>query len=229
MLAMTGMATAVPEWRFDPPEEVLQSRLFFARGFMLVSGLFDELTLRALHTEAEAVRAEGQRGYVAHSDGTEGRGGAPARAYRSAPCGAIHRSLFGCRQMAETLGTLCGVTVSSTGGGTYSYYERLGDFLALHRDILQCDIALIAALTDPPETRGGELTIYPKFIRAPLSRVRAAGRAFGMGLPLKRGQAAVLLGGLVPHEVLPMSEGQERIVAINCYRVQPASRGDSMA
>jgi len=48
-------------------------------------------------------------------------------------------------------------------------------------------------------------------------------------LPLKRGQAAVLLGGLVPHEVLPMSEGQERIVAINCYRVQPASHGDSMA
>ncbi|HEY6375477.1 MAG TPA: hypothetical protein VIX90_08120, partial [Edaphobacter sp.] len=73
----------------------------------------------------------------------------------------------------------------------------------------------------------GELVIYPQFIREPLSTVRSAGRAAGTFIPLDRGQTIILLGGLVPHEVAPSGAGQERIVAINCYRVETADATDS--
>jgi hypothetical protein len=33
----------------------------------------------------------------------------------------------------------------------------------------------------------------------------------------------ILLGGILPHEVAPTSPGQERIVAINCYRALTAT------
>jgi hypothetical protein len=222
------VSTSITNWVFDPPREIVQSRLFSAGGYLVVSGLFDEETLRALRAEANLVRAEGQRAYVAHSDGTEGRGGAPARAYRSAPGSNLHQGLYGCRQMAETVGRLSGVNISPTGGGTYSYYEQAGDFLALHRDVLQCDIALVTALSDHTGSGStGELMVYPKFVRETLSTVRTAGRACGSSLPLARGQTVILLGGLVPHEVVPMCAGQERIVAINCYRARTSEGGGS--
>ena len=122
--------------------------------------------------------------------------------------------------MTERLAQVCGLRVAATGSGTYSYYEQAGDFLAVHRDVLQCDLAVITSLThcamDRPD---GELVVYPDMIREPLSTVRAAGRIAGRSVPLDRGHTAILLGGIVPHEVAPTGTGQERIVAINCYRV----------
>ena len=228
MLANNDPSTAANEWQFNPPEEVLQSRLFASGGYLVVAGLFEEETLQALRAEAEAARLEGRRAIVPDSDGTEGRGGVPARCYRSGAGGELHWGLHGCEQMAETLGRLCGVTVTATGGGTYSYYEEPGDFLAVHRDVLQCDIAVITSLTHSRvEGSSGELVIYPEFIREPLSTVRSVGRAAGTFIPLDRGQTIILLGGLVPHEVAPTNPGQERIVAINCYRVDTADASDS--
>lgn len=209
------------EWRFDPPPEVLDSRILANGGYFVLSGLFDEATLAALRGEAEGFRAEAVRQFVADSDGTEGRGGSPARSFRSGRGGELHWGLHGSPQMLETLARLCGATVSPSGSGTYSFYEQPGDFLALHRDILQCDLAVITCLTsqDRGDVAAGELTVYPDFIRDPLSVVRAAGRRYGIPVALDRGHTVVLLGGLVPHEVTPTCEGQERIVAINCYRV----------
>jgi hypothetical protein len=63
------------DWRFDPPAEVLQSRLFATGGYLIVRGLFDEETLRDLRTEADRVRTEAERMLVAESDGAEGRRG----------------------------------------------------------------------------------------------------------------------------------------------------------
>ena len=228
MLANDDPSTAINEWQFNPPEEVLQSRLFAAGGYFVVAGLFDEDTLQALRAEAETARLEGRRAIVADSDGTEGRGGVPARCYRSGAGGELHWGLHGCEQMTETLTHVCGARVSATGGGTFSYYEEEGDFLAVHRDVLQCDIAVITSLTHSRvEGSTGELVIYPQFIREPLSTVRSVGRSAGTFIPLDRGQTIILLGGLVPHEVAPTSAGQERIVAINCYRVETADAADS--
>jgi hypothetical protein len=208
------------DWQFEPPAEVLQSRLFAAGGYLVVCGLFDEETLCDLRAEADLVRDEAERMILAESDGAEGRGGFPARAYRSGPGGDLHWGLHGCRQMTDTLAGVCGLSVTPTGSGTYSYYEETGDFLAVHRDVLQCDIAVITSLTACAMDRAeGELVVYPDFLREPLSAVRAAGRSAGRPIPLDRGHTIILLGGIVPHEVAPASPGQERIVAINCYRV----------
>jgi hypothetical protein len=220
MLAVSDPSIAARDWHFCPPEEILQSRLLAAGGYLVVRGLFDEETLQGLRAEADIVRLEAERMLVADSDGTEGRGGYPARAYRAGPGGDLHWGLHGCQQMAETLGGLCGFAVSATGGGTYSYYEETGDFLAVHRDVLQCDVAVITSLTNWADGSTGELVVYPEFIREPLSKVRSAGRVSGTYVPLDRGHTIILLGGIVPHEVAPTCAGQERIVAINCYCAQ---------
>jgi hypothetical protein len=212
------------DWQFDPPAEVLQSRLFAAGGYLVVRGLFDEETLQDLREEAEQVRIEAERMLVAESDGTEGRGGFPARAYRSGPGLELHWGLHGCQQMAETLAAVCGVGVSASGRGTYSYYEQTGDFLGVHRDVLQCDLAIITSLTRcTMDCPAGELVVYPNLIREPLSTARAAGRSAGTSVPLDLGHTMILLGGILPHEVAPTSPGQERIVAISCYRALTAS------
>jgi hypothetical protein len=228
MLTMSDPSVAACDWRFNPPVEILQSPLFAAGGYLVVRGLFDEETLQALREEADIVRIEAERMLVADSDGTEGRGGFPARAYRSGGGGDLHWGLHGCQQMAETLRRVCGIAVSATGCGTYSYYEQTGDFLAVHRDVIQCDIAVITSLTNcMVDCASGELVVYPEFIREPLSIVRAAGRTAGTSVPLDRGHTIILLGGIVPHEVAPTCPGQERIVAINCYRALTADALDS--
>ena len=233
MLAMmdapTAVSTAVKEWTYDPPAEVLASRLFAAGGYFVVSGLFDEATLAGLRAEAEAARPEGVRQYLAESDGSEGRGGSPARAFRSGRGSDLHWGLHGSPEMKASLERLCGVTVTPTGSGSFSYYEQPGDFLALHRDILQCDLTLITCLTARRSSGpSGELTIYPGLIREPLSCVRAIGRQAGSVVALEPGYSVVILGGLVPHEVTPTGEGQERIVAINCFRIETEAAGDAL-
>ena len=216
------------DWQFDPPAEVLQSRLFAAGGYLVVRGLFDDDTLNDLRAEAERARIDAERMLVAESDGTEGRGGSPARAYRSGAGGELHWGLHGCEEMAETLARVSGLSVSPTGSGTYSFYEEAGDFLAVHRDVLQCDLAVITSLTRCEMDRSaGELVVYPDLIREPLSKVRAAGRGAGTSVPLDRGHTIILLGGIVPHEVAPACAGQERIVAINCYRALTTTRTDA--
>ncbi len=212
------------DWQFDPPTEVLQSRLFAADGYLVVRGLFDEETLRDLRAEADRVRVDAERMLVAESDGAEGRGGFPARAHRSGGGGDLHWGLHGCPEMTEALAAICGLRVAPAGSGTYSYYEETGDFLAVHRDVLQCDIAVITSLTARAMDRAaGELIVYPGLMREPLSAVRAAGRNAGVPVPLERGHTAILLGGIVPHEVAPACPGQERIVSINCYHVLTAA------
>jgi hypothetical protein len=221
MLAVSDVSVAVQDWQFNPPEQILQSRLLAAGGYLVVRGLFDEETLQGLRAEAEMARAKAERMLLVDSDGTEGRGGFPARAYLAGNGGDLHWGLHGCQQMADTLGRLCGFAVSPTGGGTYSYYEQAGDFLAVHRDVLQCDVAVITSLTNcAADGSTGELVVYPEFIREPLSAVRSAGRASGTAVPLDRGHTVILLGGVLPHEVAPTCAGQQRIVAINCYRAQ---------
>src|SRR6202046_5768375 len=94
------------DWQFAPPAEVLQSRLLAAGGYLVVRGFFDEATLQDLRAEADQVRIEAQRMLVTDSDGTEGRGGFPARACGSGPGRDLHWGLHGCQQMAETLASV---------------------------------------------------------------------------------------------------------------------------
>ena len=60
------------------------------------------------------------------------------------------------------------------GLGSFSYYEP-GDFLALHRDIVTCDVTLLTCLRDTaagtPDRSG--LRIYPAYARLPLTQLRS--------------------------------------------------------
>ena len=215
-----GLSTGIDGWDFDPPQEILQSRLFAQGGYLVVDGLFDEETLKALRAEADMVRVQGYAAVCRirterRAGGRPGAGLSPGYGRRP-PLGSVWmpangrytrqamwgRSLLNWRQVLLLL-------------------RAGGDFLALHRDILQCDIAVITSLTHSiVDGSTGELTVYPEFIHEPLSTVRRAGRASSTSVPLDRGQTAILLGGIVPHEVVPTCAGQDRIVAVNCYRVQ---------
>jgi hypothetical protein len=204
----------------DIPRWLLGSRLYANGGYLLAPGLLGPETLDGLRAEADIARPRGSRGVVAQSDGTEYRGGSPARAYRSAPGEGLHWALHASSRMVDALSRWCGVAAEPTGAGTYSYYEQAGDFLALHRDVVNCDMALITCLTlrDGDGASGG-LLVYPNHMHDPISTVRAAGRSAGVAVPMVQGDTVALLGGIVAHEVTPASPSQERIVAIMCYRL----------
>jgi hypothetical protein len=173
-----------------------------------------------LKAEAEDARPLGQRAILPISDRTEGRGGSPARALRSSPCGEVHRALHASRQFTDAISEVCGIAVSSTGVGTYHYYESEGDFFALHRDFVGCDIAVITCISQRlTEQPMGGLLVYPNLFCLGLSQVRAAGKVMSLAIPLGPGETAILLGGQLPHEVTPVAAGQDRVVAVNCYRL----------
>ena len=205
-------------WAPNISPAVARSRLYGEHGIMLARGLFDADTLDVLLGEAQALRSNAVRGSVATSNGTEGRGGSPARDFVSASGGALHWGLHGSGGILAALSRLCGIAIAATGSGTYSYYER-GDFLAIHRDVCSCDVAVITCLADATAGKGGGLLVYPAFVDEPISAACAAGRALGVPVVLEPGDTAILLGGLVPHEVTPVEA--ERVVAIMCYRAEP--------
>ncbi len=203
------------------PRALMTSRIWSQGGYAAVSGMIGRGLLDALKAEAEGARPLGQRTIQPISDGTEGRGGSPARALRSSPCGEVHRALHASRQFTDAISEICGIAVSSTGVGTYHYYKREGDFFALHRDFVGCDIAVITCISERlTEQPMGGLLVYPNLFCQALSEVRAAGKSMGLAVPLGVRESAVLLGGVLPHEVTPVAGGQHRVVAVNCYRLR---------
>jgi hypothetical protein len=51
----------------------------------------------------------------------------------------------------------------------------------------------------------------------PLTQLRAEDAPAHIDISLDRGQTAVLLGGIVPHEVLPMAAHQHRTISVVCF------------
>jgi hypothetical protein len=202
------------------PRSLAASRIWSQGGYAAVSGMIGRSLLDALKAEAESARPLGQRIALPFSIRTEERGGSPARALRSLPCGQVHRALHASSQLVDAIGEICGVAVTSTGVGTYHFYEREGDFFALHRDFVGCDVAVITCISQrTTEHPMGELLVYPNLFHQGLSQVCAAGKAMSVSIPLVPGDTAILLGGLLPHEVTPVAAGQDRVVAVNCYRL----------
>ena len=216
---MTSVAS-IPEI----PPEIRTSALFARGGFAVIRGLFREEDFRELVAEAVSARAKGRRNELALSEMPEERGGSPCRAFTSAPGRSVQWRLFSAPALLGWLRKVCDLWVQPTGGGSFTYYENAGDFLALHRDIITCDLAVITCLKETaPANPGGGLLLYPKHVMASLSSVRMAGRAAATPAPLRYGDTIVLLGGIVPHEVMPTEPQQERIVSVMCYRVLPDS------
>jgi hypothetical protein len=131
------------------PASLTASRIWSQGGYSAVSGLIGRSFLDALKAEAESARLRGQRTSLETSEGGENRGGNPARALRSSPCGELHRALYASPQLTDAISEICGVAVASSGVGTYHFYECEGYFFALHRDFVGCDIAAYAIVSGP--------------------------------------------------------------------------------
>ncbi|HEY7492331.1 MAG TPA: hypothetical protein VIH59_14630, partial [Candidatus Tectomicrobia bacterium] len=191
-------------------------------GFEVFAGLLDNNTLRLMLSEAVSLIATAQANEVPVSDAEDVRGGKPARRFLSALGGPVLDAFYKAAWLQRFLCQVIDAPLSPTGGcGTYTYYARPGDFLALHRDIATCDLAVIPCLYDRPDPdgQGGMLYLYPDRLFEPLWTIDQSAEQGVVRLRLTPGQTLVLFGGIVPHAVLPTAAGQVRIIAPLCYRV----------
>jgi hypothetical protein len=196
-------------------------------GYFVIDRLPDRTTFEALRAEAWAAYATADRQDCESDDGEELRGGAPARRLYSAGAGPVQDAFYHDLAVRQALGDLCGVTVTPSGSrGSYSYYNTPGDYLALHRDIETCDVTFITCLHDDgdPRSVSGVLLVYPDRLEAPLSELRAQPAVGAVPVKLRAGQSVVLLGGIVPHQVLPAAPGQTRVISALCYVASPRCR-----
>jgi hypothetical protein len=210
------------------PDVIQRSPLYQRGGFVLLDHLLESSNLAQLQRESLALNSQAAENVMLETDrsGFEihfGRGGSPARKFLSAQGGTVQDAFYQSLALSTMLETLCQTRIKPTGArGTYSFYARDGDFLALHRDILQCDLTLITCLFDHTKgaanNLGGVLRLYPNYNLQPLSSINPHSPSHD--LRLKVGQSLALLGGIVPHEILPTIPGQIRIVSVLCFEIQ---------
>jgi hypothetical protein len=205
----------------DRDRELIESAFLARGGCVVLQGLFGVDALNALRHEAMEAARQAGRASSTGSGAEDWRGGDPARAYWCAASGKVQWTLLSDSATASTLSELCGLRIQITGAGSYSYYNEIGDFLAVHRDVVRCDLALLTCLEEQPPPQGsrGVLRVYPAYARQPLSSFRAEGNPSGVDVPLSVGESALLLGGIVPHEVTPMAAGQRRTMSVSCFKL----------
>lgn len=204
------------------PNSLRRSRLLSRGGFDLYEGLLDERFREQLLAEALEQCIEALECDIPASDGEEIRGGIPARRFLNAMGGPVQDAFYRAPWVLNFLRQLTAPSLVPTGvRGTYSYYVRTGDFLAVHRDIQTCDLAVITCLQDGAvvEGDGGNLCLYPDRFLEPLSAVRSTPEEGALRLRLDAGQTIALCGGIIPHALLPVAEGQKRIVSVLCYHI----------
>lgn len=203
------------------PEVIRRSHLMKRGGFEVFEGLVDEKLRRDMLAEAVALLPHATRCEVLTSDDQEVRGGRPRRAFSNGQGGPLQHAFNQSPAVLEFLRRLTSPGLTLTGEiGTYSYYIKAGDYLDIHRDIVTCDVAVITCLHDRVLTDGdgGYLCLYPQRTSEPLSWIRATPGAGAVKVRVGVGQTIVLYGGIVPHALLPVAEGQARIVSVLCYR-----------
>lgn len=205
----------------DPVQALVAGLLGRAGGVAVFDGVPDPFTCQALAYEAREAYPGSTRQGLEQGDEADGRGGTPSRALQTAGGSHVQDALYSSPWLHAFLSAQCGHPIVPSGNrGSYSYYVEPGDFLGLHLDVDTCDVTLITVLhdgTDPAGPAGG-LAVYPDALGAPLRQVRAAPEA-GISLVKARpGQSIVILGGLVPHRVLPLGPSGQRIISALCFR-----------
>ncbi len=125
------------------------------------------------------------------------------------------RSLYLAPVLCELLAELTSMSWRPSGtDGSYSYYETPGHHLGVHRDVAECDLAVITCVerwgSVPP------LQIYPNDLRTPIGEVDLTGGDI-VEVDLRAGESLVLLGGVVPHRLPPLVGAGGRTVAPLCF------------
>lgn len=197
-------------------------------GFDVFEGLPDRETCARLLGEARQRAATAKPSEIPFADNEEVRGGQPARRFLSASGGAMQTEFYQHGGLARFLETICNAAIVPSGAqGTYTYYARQGDHLALHRDIETCDVSVITCLLDhhEPASTGSCTRLYPSRQNEPLSMIRAYPDCGAVNVRLAPGQTMVVFGGMVPHLITPLGAGERRIVSVLCFRARVEDRG----
>ena len=198
---------------------LLQGPLFRSGGVAVVDGIADERTIAALCAEAQANYAMADRQVcdVVTSDNCDGRGGVPPRQLSTAPGGPAQDELYRSPYLHAFLSQLCGGPIRPSGSrGSYSYYVAPDDHLGLHLDIVTCDVTVISVLADSSLDQGGALAVQRGNVGVPLSVLRRSPHIGEEVVKPTAGSTIVILGGLVPHRVLPLTAGQ-RVISALCF------------
>jgi hypothetical protein len=205
------------------PDALLRSPLLAqGNGFGVFAGLPDPYTFEALFSEASELYPSATAQECDEPDVEEVRGGKPRRSLLTSTAGPIQDAWYASTYLRQFLSAQLGLPVVPAGNrGSYSYYARKGDFLDLHRDVDTCDVTVITAIHDnsAPTDAGGALVLYPGKVGEPLSTIRAQPEVGAYPIKLLPRQTIVLLGGVTPHRVAPVVEGQVRIISALCFRV----------
>jgi hypothetical protein len=210
------------------PRAVWRSPLARSGGVFVTENLLDSQLRARLCREACDLLASAIATEVEGPCVEEIRGGNPPRRFLSAAGGPVQDALYGSGWLSQILTGLCGIAVAPSGGrGTYTYYARAGDHLGLHRDVHGCDVALVSVLHDEgaSDDGSGALRLYPARSIEPLSAIRREPQRGMATLRLRPGHTLIMLGGLVPHLVVPVQGGQMRTVSILCYRFAAVGAG----
>jgi hypothetical protein len=200
---------------------LLETPIWRAGGYLLLPSFPGPESLAVIRREASGILPASPRQEWPHENDAQWRGGQPYRFLRGAGAGPRLNGIFGQSAVLELLNRILDTPVRSAGGGSLALYDRPGDALGLHRDIDLCDVTLVTCLwNDGVAGDGaGALRAYPEFSDQPLSVLRARRDVEGTSIEIGPGDSAVLLGGIVPHEVTPMTEGQTRAVSLVCYEL----------
>lgn len=202
------------------PAVIVESDLMKRGGFDVFEGLISPDTRTEMLSEALALLPQATDCEVHMADDEEVRGGAPRRRFTTGRGGPLQQAFNTAPWLVAFLRHLTNPELIYTGEvGTYSYYLRAGDYLEIHRDIVTCDVAVITCLYDSSlDEDGGRLCLYPKRCLEPLSKIRATPDEGAEKVRLRIGQTIVMYGGIIPHALLPLAEGQTRIVSVLCFK-----------
>lgn len=186
---------------------------------MVLDAFLTPSWFRALRDEGLARRAEAREQRQGNPGGEARAGGNPDRYLASAESGPVLEQIYLDAAMIARLETLAGRRLKPTGSrGSFSYYDREGHFLGLHRDIRSCDLTMITCLDRKDSARpSGALRLYPRAMRDELDHINATTPR--RDIQMQPGQSVLLLGGCIPHEVLPADRGFSRSIAVLCFEM----------
>jgi hypothetical protein len=214
-------ALGAPSLSVDVSERLASSELMRYGGAALAR-LADAETIAAMRLEALARGETAETARVLEPRDEDTRRGDPDRWLDWAPGGPALQAFYLAPHVLETLERITGLAWTPSGRqGSYSYYRRPGQYLGLHRDVDVCDLAIITCVDERlPLSAGpsGMLCLYPDRTRERLSEIRRSPDRGPVLMRLEAGSSLILLGGMIPHWLMPVAAGQVRIVAPLCYR-----------